>query len=101
MFIIAIVIIAVLIVFFYLSGDSAPKDKSLLSIETSSEVDVASSQVLSLLNQIKSLKIDNSLFSDPSYNTLRDYSVAVPPLNVGRQNPFAPISGFSPALPNP
>jgi len=48
---------------------------------------------LSLLTQIQSLKIDASVFTNPLYLKLQDYSVAIPPENVGRANPFLPLPG--------
>lgn len=53
--------------------------------------------VLSLLNRINSLKIDTSIFSSLIYQSLVDFSVEIPPQNVGRPNPFAPIPGSVPA----
>lgn len=48
---------------------------------------------LNLLNQVRSLKIDTALFTDPTFVSLRDYSVAITPEPVGRPNPFAPLPG--------
>ena len=48
-------------------------------------------RVLSLLNQINSLKIDTSIFNSLVYRSLVDYSITIPEQNVGRPNPFAPI----------
>ncbi len=76
--------------YFYYSGSSTPASTTLIA--ESDEGAAAAAQVLSLLNQIQVLKIDTAIFSDPGYKTLRDYSVAIPPVNVGRPNPFAPIS---------
>jgi len=89
----AVVIIAA-IGYFYLSGSSTPAASSTLQSSGPDSAAVGT-QVLSLLNQIQSLKIDASIFSDPGYQTLRDYSVVIPPENVGRPNPFAPLSGYS------
>jgi hypothetical protein len=49
--------------------------------------------VLSLLNRISSLKIDTEIFDSLIYQSLVDYSVEIPPQEVGRPNPFAPIQG--------
>ncbi len=50
--------------------------------------------VLGLLNQIQSLKIDSSIFRSAVYKSLQDFSVEVPPEGVGRDNPFAPFPGY-------
>ena len=91
---IAIIIIVAVVGYFYLSGSSAPASSGLVQ-SSGSDSAVVGTQVLTLLNQIQSLKIDTSLFTDPGYQTLRDYSVAIPQVNVGRANPFAPLPGFS------
>jgi hypothetical protein len=91
---IVIIIIIAVVGYFYLSGSSAPASSALVQ-SSGSDSEAVGSQVLSLLNQIQSLNIDTSLFTDPGYQTLRDYSVAIPPVAVGRPNPFAPLPGFS------
>ena len=78
--------------YFWWSGNSTPASSSITSSDSQAAVGV---QVLNLLNQIQSLSIDTSLFTDPAYKTLVDYSVMIPPVPVGRSNPFAPIPGFS------
>ncbi len=88
--IVVLVIVAAGIAYFYYEGFPSPDSSSL---QASSDEASVGTQVLDLLNQIRSLKIDTSLFSDPAYLTLRDYTVQIPPENVGRTNPFAPLPG--------
>lgn len=84
-----IIAVAAIIYFAFFAGAPDASDQSLLQ---SSPGGVAvGAQVLGLLNQIQSLRIDDSFFTGAAYNSLQDYSVAVPPLPVGRENPFAPI----------
>ena len=86
---IAIVVLVFVLVYFYVSGGS-PSSSTLT--QGSGDGAIGSSE-LSLLNQVNSLKIDTTLFSDPAFLSLQDYSVAITPENVGRPNPFAPLSG--------
>jgi hypothetical protein len=95
---IAIIVIVTVIGYFYFYGASAPAASPLVQ-SSSADSEAVGSQVLTLLNQIQSLNIDTSIFSDPGFLTLRDYSVAIPPENVGRANPFAPLPGFSSGAP--
>jgi hypothetical protein len=91
---IAVVIILVVVaglVYFYYQGGSAPSAGSLLQ-GVPSGASVGSAE-LTLLSQIQSLKIDTTLFTNAAYATLQDYSVEIPPQNVGRPNPFAPFAG--------
>lgn len=91
--IIVIIIIAIAAgAYFYFQGGSAPED-DLLSVSPSSVL--VGANVLSLLNQIQSIRIDTSVFSSPAYQSLVDYTVPIPTLNVGRPDPFAPIPGFA------
>jgi hypothetical protein len=90
------IIIAVIIVaalgYFYMSGDAVPMDTNTLEVQTAN---ADGARILSLLNQIQSLRIDTGLLSSPAYVSLVDYSVNIPEIPVGRPNPFAPIPGVS------
>ncbi len=94
-----IIVLVVAIVFiggiyFYMNGN--PSGDSINSLSASSlDADAAKegAEILTLLSQIKSLRIDTSRFSDPVYKTLIDYTVEVPPQNIGKKNPFANFVG--------
>ncbi|MBU6231877.1 MAG: hypothetical protein KGI45_00865 [Patescibacteria group bacterium] len=87
--VIVIIVIAALGYFYY--EGTIPAVGGNVSI--SPEDQAVATQVLSLLSQMQSLRIDTSLFNDPAYKTLQDDTVPIPALNVGRPNPFAPIPG--------
>ena len=94
--ILIIVVIVAAGAYFYFEGSPASlSGDSLLQADSNAQAEAAGAQVLILLNQIQSLSIDTSLFSDPGWNTLVDYTVPIPPENVGRSNPFAPIPGVN------
>jgi len=89
---IAVIVVIILIVgYFYWKGSSPAGSGSLLQAQSGTQ-GIGSAE-LDLLDQVQSLKIDASLFQDPAYKTLQDYSVAIPTENVGRPNPFAPYAG--------
>jgi len=90
---IVIIVIVAGLGYFYFYGSSNQSSATLTA--TSDANAVVGAQVLGLLNQIQSLNIDTTIFTDPGYRTLRDYSVVIPPVNVGRPNPFAPLSSVS------
>ncbi|HEY4715430.1 MAG TPA: hypothetical protein VIH31_02910 [Candidatus Paceibacterota bacterium] len=59
------------------------------SAPTSSQV---GQEFLSLLLNIRSIKLDDAIFSNPAFGVLQDYTIIlVPEGNEGRINPFAPI----------
>ncbi len=93
LFIIIGIVVIALIAFFYYEGSAAPSSTLSQTDNVSASNQAIGTRVLDLLNQIRTLRIDTSIFKDPAYSTLRDYSVAIPPQGVGRQNPFAPLSG--------
>jgi hypothetical protein len=90
---IVIIVAIALIAYFYYEGSAPSASNSLLSASAAPASGDIGKQVLNLLSQIQSLRIDSTLFSDPGFQTLRDFSVAIPPQNVGRANPFAPLPG--------
>jgi flagellar basal body-associated protein FliL len=90
---IVVIIAAVAIGYFFYTGNKAPAGDSLLQTQATPEANAVSSRILNLLNQIRSLKIDTSIFDNVAYQTLQDYSIQIPEVPVGRQNPFAPLPG--------
>lgn len=92
--IVVAVIVMVAVVYFYVAGGSLPTGFVLLKPDSLPAEDV-SNETLSLLNQVKTLEINTSLFSGLEYQTLRDFTVAVPVQGVKRDNPFEPIPGVA------
>jgi hypothetical protein len=86
-----VIVIILVIAYFYYEGGSSTGSSSLL-VSQSSDQSIGAAE-LNLLNQIQSLKIDTSLFKDPGYQNLEDYSVTIPSEPVGRPNPFLPYPG--------
>lgn len=54
---------------------------------------------LDLLLSVRSLSLDESIFSSTAFTALQDFSRPIPPdTNPGRQNPFAPLGADSAAV---
>lgn len=67
-------ITALLFVGYQYMNRSSENDSDLLTrtrTDTASEV---GAQVLSALNQLRSLRLDESVFTDPTFQSLRDFS---------------------------
>lgn len=94
-----VIIAMVGLAYFYFASNSTPSNSSSI-VGTDSATAQAGTRVLNLLNQVQSLKLDTTFFKDPGYNTLVDYSVEIPPVNVGRPNPFAPLPGYTASVRN-
>jgi hypothetical protein len=90
--IVVIVIVVILAaIYFYYNGSSAPSSSTGL-VASQSDQTIGTAE-LSLLGQVESLKVDPSLFQDPAYTGLQDYTRDVPSEPVGRPNPFEPYPG--------
>lgn len=92
--VIVIIVLIASVAFFYYRGTQSPALDTIGQAQSINN-DVAGSRVYTLLGQIDSLNIDRDFFNDETYLTLRDYTVSVPALPVGRSNPFAPVPGLT------
>lgn len=96
-----IIPLIVIVVAFVLYTVFIKKDDptSLLKKESPTSGDVLGAEIVKAINQISTLKLDRSIFSDPIFKTLIDRSELLNPEPVGRVNPFAPIgsTGATPA----
>ena len=76
--------------FMFFSGDSSTP--ALTSSDSDSPL---SSDLLVTLQNLHSITLNNAIFTDPVFVTLSDFGVSIPPDNVGRRNPFAPLDTLS------
>ena len=51
-----------------------------------------SQQLLVVLANLRTIQLNDAIFSDPTYLSLTDFSVAITPETVGRHNPFLPFT---------
>ena len=76
---------------------AAPTEPALTTTETATAPD---QDLIALLLQLKAIRLDNALFTDPLFQSLTDYSKELVVEPVGRPNPFAPLGGTAaPATP--
>lgn len=95
----ALVIGSVIFLLAYLGYNlfTSPPD---LSLEEGLDSPVTSSQdILVLIDKIKNVSFDTSIFTSDLFVGLVDFTVAVFPEAHGRANPFAPIGQDSPYSP--
>ena len=59
--------------------------------QDSADTSKMGAEVLTALNQLKTLKLDDSIFKDKTFVSLEDFSKPLSPEPVGRINPFSPI----------
>ena len=85
--------VAVLYFFYSSSGGGA-------TLTSSAEVESpVSREILATLGNLRTIKLDNSLFQDPLFLSLSDFGVTIPPAAAGRRNPFAPVGQGATATP--
>ncbi len=100
----SVAIILILVYIFFIK--SSPEEDNLVSTDNSAKVvtttnnssadTLANKDFLAILLSVKSIKLDDSIFSDAAFTTLHDSNVVLSPDgNEGRPNPFAPIGADS------
>lgn len=91
--VIILVLVAAAGVYFYIQRDST----TLVTDVSASESVVASTQIfMQRRAQLEQLAIDNTLFTDPRFRSLRSFTTPVAERPVGRDNPFLPAERAEP-----
>ncbi len=93
--IIVIILLGIGLVAYLLLKPDPTAEKSISISDSIEETELLSQEVLRAISQIKSLKLDRSIFDDPVLKSLDDKSEEIKDQPVGRNNPFAPLSGVS------
>jgi hypothetical protein len=86
---VAVIAVVAIIYFMYFSGGSS--NATLTSTNTTSAV---SQQLLVTLQDLHTIKLDATIFTNPVFESLTDFGVTIPPENVGRPDPFIPLGGI-------
>lgn len=106
--IIVAVVATILILIYIFFFQKSPEEQNLVSSTPTDAKAVAgvlggnsmiTQDFLSLLLSVKSIRLDDKIFSDKAFINLRDSSILLTPIprgDEGRENPFAPI-GFEAA----
>lgn len=80
------------LVYFIYTKVIVNEEKDVLSPITSTNMGALSQEFISLVNKIKTIKIDTEFFSSAQFKKLKNFEpVFEYPKNVGRQDPFAPF----------
>jgi hypothetical protein len=83
----AIILFVGYVVFFRDGGVSDTQGDVTLS----QSAELESQQLLATLNELRSLSVDGTVFSNPLFLSLRDFRIDLGSEPEGRQNPFSPI----------
>lgn len=66
------------------------KDDTVLKQSGAGPSASVDNELIALLLELKALKLDDSIFANPAFQSLQDFSQELIPEPVGRDNPFAP-----------
>jgi len=90
-----IVVLIVGGIWFGLSSSSAPVTEPLTAVSPTSTgsptQDSADQQLVASLLALKSVTLSGTIFQDPAFLALKDFSTTIVAEPVGRANPFAPL----------
>ena len=87
-FIVAAVLVAAFVLYSaFFKGDSA----AVLETKPVSETTAVDRDLIALLLELRSLKLDEKIFTDPSFQSLVDFGRELVPEALGRTNPFEPL----------
>ena len=92
-FLVVIALVVAGAVWFGLS--SSPVENDLVSTPTSVSGPSVDQGIVSTLLALRAVKLDGTMFKDPAFILLKDFSTEIIPEPVGRTNPFAPLSAQS------
>lgn len=90
-----VIVIAVVVVagavWYALSDSGAPASQGSPLLTTTPAGSGADQELVATLLALRAVKLDGTIFTDPSFMSLRDFSTQIIPEPVGRPNPFAPL----------
>lgn len=72
---------------FFFSDNSTP----VATISPEGSGGDVGANILPLLLQLKTIKLDQTVFADPIFKSLQNFSVDLPIEGTGRPDPFAPV----------
>lgn len=87
--VILIVLIVVIVGFAWFGLADREPSTSLLSNESRGDASVVEQEILRTLLDMRSIRLDSSIFENPAFASLRDFGRDIVPEPVGRTNPFA------------
>lgn len=85
---IGVVLMAFVGYYFYHRG-SVPSDTALVS-STQGDVSQSGTELIALIADLDSIKLDKAIFDDATFKTFIDFSQPIPSQPKGGRNPFSP-----------
>lgn len=82
-------VLLIVIGWYVLSGQSSPAPTL---VRTSANSNAPGEQLVSTLLTLRAVTLSGTIFSDPVFQSLKDFSTQIVPEPVGRTDPFAPVA---------
>jgi|SRR6185295_11437407 len=89
----AVLVVAFFIYSYFFTG--APAEQVLSSTESATSTESVDQDLIGLLLKLRSITLNDSIFTDPAFQSLQDFGKELVPEPVGRANPFAPLGSIS------
>jgi len=90
---IVLVVVIVGFVWFGFLSDRQPTT-TLLTSDVRSDASVAEQEILRILLDMRSIRLNSAIFENPAFASLQDFGRDIVPEPVGRTNPFAPTNSL-------
>jgi hypothetical protein len=90
--IVVIIIIVIAGAWYGLSSSSAPAASSDSALTSNATDTSGDSQIVSTLLALQAITLSGTIFTNPAYATLKDFTTPIVPEPTGRTDPFAPIT---------
>lgn len=84
-------ILTVLLIVAYFVMFAGGGDGDVVTVASQDPTFAVSEDLIKTLSSLNTIKLDESIFSDPAFVSLSDFGVAIPSQPIGRRNPFAPL----------
>lgn len=81
----------------YFLGSSSTTPDTVLSADEPSAAPAGTSDLIESLLALRAVSLNGTIFSDPAFQALKDFTTPIVPEAVGRPNPFAPLGADSKA----
>jgi hypothetical protein len=92
----AVIVVALMVAagaWYTLGGGGGGEETALVTEDFTSPASEADRDLVATLLELRSVRLDGNVFSDPAFQSLKDFGSQIVPEPVGRPNPFAPFEG--------
>ena len=93
----AIIVVAIVAGVYVVYGQMGGGSASSVSLTATPAAGggAASTDLVASLERLKTVTLNPSIFSDPTFQSLKEFNEMIPPQPLGRANPFAPLTPSS------